>query len=41
MHRNLHEFLNHTEGISYFVALLVLLLFIPFWRFLVERERKT
>ncbi len=41
MHHNLHEYLLHTEGLSYLASLVILVLFIPFWRFLVERESKS
>ncbi len=32
------DFLTHTKGMTYLVAFGFLLLFIPFWRFLTERE---
>lgn len=38
MFNTLHEFTFHTEAVSYVLSLLVLLAFIPFWRFLVERQ---
>lgn len=34
----LFDFLTHTKGIGYIVAGLLLVSFIPFWRFLTERE---
>ncbi len=38
MFHTLHEFVLHVEGISYLVSLLVLVSFIAFWRFLMDRE---
>jgi hypothetical protein len=38
MHHTLHEFVFHTESIGYLLSLLILLGFIPFWRFLTERQ---
>jgi hypothetical protein len=35
----LFDYLTHTKAMGYIVAALVLLAFIPFWRFLTERER--
>jgi hypothetical protein len=34
----LFDFLTYTKGHAYIVAGLLLLAFIPFWRFLTERE---
>ena len=34
----LFDFLTHTKGAGYIVAGLLLVGFIPFWRFLTERE---
>ena len=34
----LFDFLTHTKGVTYIVAGLLLVGFIPFWRFLTERE---
>ena len=36
----LFDFLTHTKGIGYIVAGLLLVSFIPFWRFLTEREHE-
>jgi hypothetical protein len=36
----LFDFLTHTKGIAYIVAGALLVSFIPFWRFLTERERE-
>jgi hypothetical protein len=38
MHNTLHEFVFHTESIGYLLSALILLAFIPFWRFLTERQ---
>lgn len=35
----LFDYLTHTKSVGYVVAGLVLVGFIPFWRFLTERER--
>ena len=35
----LFDFLTHTKAIGYLVAGLCLVAFVPFWRFLTERER--
>ena len=40
MFHTLHELTFHTEAISYVLSLVVLVAFIPFWRFVVEREPK-
>jgi len=37
--QTLFDFLTHTKAMGYIVAALVLVAFIPFWRFLTERER--
>jgi len=34
----LFDFLTHTKAIGYIVAFALLLAYIPFWRFLTERE---
>jgi hypothetical protein len=36
----LQEFFAHTKGISYLLAVILLIGSIPFWRFLTEREEK-
>jgi hypothetical protein len=36
--QTLWDFLTQTKAHSYLVGLLFLLAFIPFWRFLTERE---
>jgi hypothetical protein len=36
----LQDFFAHTKGISYILAVLLLIGSIPFWRFLTEREKK-
>jgi hypothetical protein len=36
----LFDFLTYTKGLGYIVAGLLLLAFIPFWKFLTERERQ-
>jgi len=36
----LFDFLTHTKGVGYIVAGLLLVSFIPFWRFLTEREHE-
>jgi len=38
MFHTLHEFTFHVESVGYLVSLLVLVGFIPFWRFLTDRE---
>lgn len=35
----LFDFLTHTKGMTYIVAGILLVCFIPFWQFLTERER--
>ena len=35
----LFDFLTYTKTVGYIVAGLLLLGFVPFWRFLTERER--
>ena len=35
----LQEFFAHTKAVSYLIALVLMTGFIPFWRFLTERER--
>jgi hypothetical protein len=39
MYYTLFDFLTHTEGTTYILIGLLLISFIPFWRFLTERER--
>lgn len=34
----LWDFLTYTKGYTYIVAFLLMVVFIPFWRFLTERE---
>lgn len=36
----LQEFLTHTKGLSYILAAVFLVAFIPFWLFLVGRQDK-
>ena len=36
----LQEFLAHTKGLCYILSGIVLVSFIPFWLFLIEREKK-
>jgi hypothetical protein len=36
----LQEFLHHTKGIVYVLGAAVLIVFIPFWLFLTERQGK-
>jgi len=36
----LWDFLTYTKGVSYFVAFALMLSFIPFYLYLVDRERK-
>ncbi len=38
MHNTLHEFTFHVESFGYLLSLLILVGFIPFWRFLTDRE---
>jgi len=40
MFYTLWDFLTWTKGVSYFVAFGLLLLFVPFYLFLTEREKK-
>ena len=35
----LQEFLNFTKGSGYLMMLILLVMFIPFWIFLTEREK--
>jgi hypothetical protein len=37
----LFDYLTQTKGMGYIVAGLLLVAFIPFWKFLTERERDT
>ena len=36
----LQEFLHHTKGMGYVLALVILVAMIPFWLFLTDRERR-
>ncbi len=36
----LHEFMMHTKGISYLLAVVIMSAFIFYWLFLVDREKK-
>jgi hypothetical protein len=36
----LQDFLTWTKGVSYVVALVLMVGFIPFWFYLTEREKK-
>ena len=36
----LQEFLTHTKGLCYILGGIFLVAFIPFWLFLVERQKK-
>ena len=36
----LFDFLTHTKAVGYIVAGIFLVGFIPFWRFLTEREER-
>lgn len=40
MHNTLHEFTFDVKTIGYIVAAVVLVLFIPFYLFLTDREKK-
>jgi hypothetical protein len=40
MMHTLFDFLTYTKGLGYIVAGLLLVGFIPFWKFLTERERE-
>ncbi len=33
------EFIVHTKGSSYLLAVVLMVAFIPFWRFLTRREK--
>jgi hypothetical protein len=35
----LFDFLTHTKGMAYIVAGVLLIGFVPFWKFLTEREK--
>jgi hypothetical protein len=37
----LFDFLTHTKALGYVVAGLLLVSYIPFWRFLTEREHHS
>ena len=37
---NLHEFMMHTKGISYLLAVVIMTGFVFYWLFLVDREKK-
>lgn len=34
----MQEYMNLTKGVSYLIAVAIMVGFIPFWRFLVDRE---
>jgi len=38
MFETLFDFLTHTKGVAYIIAFALLLGFIPFFRFLTDRE---
>lgn len=38
--QTLHDFMMHTKGISYLFAVILMVGFLFFWLFLVDRERK-
>jgi hypothetical protein len=38
MFHTLFDFLTHTEGVTYILIGVLAISFIPFWRFLTERE---
>ncbi len=40
MYHTLVDFLTHTEGTTYILVGVLLISFIPFWKFLTERERE-
>jgi hypothetical protein len=40
MYHTLFDFLTHTEGTTYILIGALVVSFIPFWRFLTERERE-
>ncbi len=40
MMHTLFDFLTHTKAIGYIVGFGLLLAYIPFWKFLTERERE-
>ena len=40
MHETLQGFFEHTKGVSYLLAVILLIGSIPFWKFLTEREEK-
>ncbi len=40
MFHTLVDFLTHTEGTTYILIGVLLISFIPFWKFLTERERE-
>jgi hypothetical protein len=40
MYHTLFDFLTHAEGITYMLIGVLLISFIPFWKFLTERERR-
>ena len=39
-YHTLQDFLTFTEGICYVLMLVLLVCFIPFWRYLTEREKE-
>lgn len=40
MYHTLFDFLTYTKGITYMLIGVLLISFIPFWKFLTERERE-
>lgn len=41
MMHTLFDFMTYTKGMTYIVAGLLMVGFIPFWLYLTERENKT
>ena len=39
-HHTLQEFLHTTKSVSYLIAVIIMVCFIPFWLFLTDREKK-
>jgi len=40
MYYTLFDFLTHTKGVTYILVGVLLVCFIPFWKFLTERETR-
>jgi hypothetical protein len=40
MVHTLFDFLTHTKAMTYIVAGVLLIGFVPFWKFLTEREKE-